>query len=141
MPSRPINCTHVGTFSPVLFRFEGGDARSGFFVEECKSVPPEIKFYGDLKNARLVFYESLRALPSLLDLALAGNFTDIAESNVLAWFSFELWQSVRVVIYCGPQGIVITRTGDLYQKFLGDDLYEAYQHASNIYKEFYNTGF
>ncbi len=104
-----INCTHAGTFSPVLFRFEGGDNHSGFLVEEYKSAQPYVKLYGDVENARLVFLTSLKTLPSLLNLALIGDFADQVQSRTLVWYNFDVRLSIfRVAIYCSPQGITIT---------------------------------
>jgi hypothetical protein len=63
LPDR-LNCSHTGTFSPVVLRLEGGNPKGGFCVEEYKDCRPHISLYGDLVEAKHAWLSSLLELQS-----------------------------------------------------------------------------
>ena len=136
-----INCTHVGTYSPVLFRLEGGNISGGFCVEEYMTTPPHINLYGSLGDSKAVFCSAVKSLPRFLELVYSTS-TDIVESKnfeTSIWFRFELRPSDYCLsIYCGAHGISINGVTPR-SRLMRADLHATQQRLETIFERFYDA--
>lgn len=144
LPER-LNYHHIGTFSPLLVRFEGGNDQAGFCIEEYREARPFVSLYGDLKQIKECWAKSFDRLKLLVTTSL--NDPAVIEYHKLSreWFILDCrLPDYRITIHEGPTAIPgairsKTKTDMHLQQGSKADLRAALDRMEAVYRRFYNV--
>jgi len=143
-----INCSFIGTFSPVLVRFEGGNGKGGFCIEEYHDRPPMVRIYGDHDDAKSQIRERLINVNLYLNLVCEGEKpvaqrlrSETWHATSLprdAWFTFDVRTRTSLNFGIDGKHFAIIPSMDLDNSCL-EEARHAYRRLISLYQRFYNA--